>query len=185
MDIFDLKIIKIYNYFMKKIIIFNLSFIIISYSSLFAQSNGINISHGGGLDSEGCHNDKKNNSYHCHTKNSQKDKLESNNKYVIIESCYDGDTCTTLEGEKIRLACIDTPELRGPKAQPNQAKAARDYLNNLIAGKEVFIKRINRDRYGRTVAEISINGKNIQQTMFKSGYAEIYSKYAYQCPWAR
>ena len=59
------------------------------------------------------------------------------------------------------------------------------HLNNLIAGKEVFIKRITKDRYGRTVAELSINGKNIQQIMFNSGYAKIYSKYAYQCAWSR
>tara|TARA_B100001989_G_scaffold241285_1_gene207050 strand:+ start:229 stop:405 length:177 start_codon:yes stop_codon:yes gene_type:complete len=32
---------------------------------------------------------------------------------VFIKDCYDGDTCTTLKGEKIRLACIDTPELKG------------------------------------------------------------------------
>ena len=30
---------------------------------------------------------------------------------VTIKSCYDGDTCRTTTGEKIRLACIDTPEL--------------------------------------------------------------------------
>ena len=154
-------------------------------SSLIAKSREIYITHGGRLDSKGCHNDKKNNSYHCHNKNSQKDKLELNKKNVIIESCYDGDTCTTRKGEKIRLACIDTAELRGPKARPIEAKAARDYLNNLIAGKEVFIKRITKDKYGRTVAELSINGKNIQKTMFTSGYAKIYSKYAYQCTWSR
>ena len=154
-------------------------------SSLFAQPKAINIAHGGRLNSEGCHNDKKNYNYHCHNNNSQKNKLELNNKFVIIESCYDGDTCTTSEGEKIRLACIDTAELRGPKAQPVKAQAAKDYLNNLIAGKEVFIKRITNDRYGRTVAELSINGKNIQQIMFNSGYAKIYSKYAYQCAWSR
>ena len=62
---------------------------------------------------------------------------------------------------------------------------ARYYLNYLIAGKEVFIKRITTHKYGRTVAELSINGKNIQKTMFKSGYADIYSKYAYQCSWSR
>ena len=32
---------------------------------------------------------------------------------VKISSCYDGDTSRTSTGEKIRLACIDTPELRG------------------------------------------------------------------------
>ena len=170
---------------MKKIIIFNFILLLITTSSLFAKSKDIFITHGGRLNSEGCHNDKKNNSYHCHNKNSQNDKLESNKKNVIVESCYDGDTCTTSEGEKIRLACIDTAELRGPKAQPVKAQAAKDYLNNLIAGKEVFIRRITKDRYGRTVAELSINGKNIQQIMFNSGYAKIYSKYAYQCAWSR
>ena len=45
---------------------------------------------------------------------------------VSIHSCYDGDTCTTTTGEKVRLACIDTPELRGRNADPVPAKAARD-----------------------------------------------------------
>ena len=71
---------------------------------------------------------------------------------VTIQSCYDGDTCTTTEGEKIRLACINTPELRGKKDDLIPAQAARDYLNNLIAGSTVTIRRITEDRYGRTVA---------------------------------
>ena len=104
---------------------------------------------------------------------------------ITIKGCYDGDTCTSSEGEKIRLACIDTPELRGSKAQPIKAAEAKEYLNKLIAGKEVFIRRITKDRYGRTVAELSLNGKNIQQIMFNSGYAKIYSKYAYQCTWSK
>ena len=28
---------------------------------------------------------------------------------IVIKDCYDGDTFTTTKGEKIRLACIDTP----------------------------------------------------------------------------
>mgnify|MGYP006227196097 CR=1 FL=1 len=51
---------------------------------------------------------------------------------TIILNCYDGDTCTTIDGEKIRLACIDTPELKGGKAEPDQAKKAKDFLNNLV-----------------------------------------------------
>ena len=37
---------------------------------------------------------------------------------VIIAKCYDGDTCTTKNGEKIRLACIDAPEITGKNAEP-------------------------------------------------------------------
>ena len=44
---------------------------------------------------------------------------------TIIKSCYDGDTCTTIDEEKIRLACIDTPELKGKRADPFAAKKAR------------------------------------------------------------
>ena len=36
----------------------------------------------------------------------------------IIKSCYDGDTCTAVDGEKIRLACIDAPELKGNNSDP-------------------------------------------------------------------
>ena len=56
---------------------------------------------------------------------------------VFIKDCYDGDTCTTLEGEKIRLACIDTPELKGWKADPIPAKEARGFVNKLVANKKV------------------------------------------------
>ena len=104
---------------------------------------------------------------------------------VIIRDCYDGDTCTTFKGETIRLACIDTPELKGRNANPIPAKLARDFLNGLVAKKEVSIRRITKDRYGRTVAELSKDGVNIQELIVKEGLGEIYQKYAYQCEWSR
>ena len=104
---------------------------------------------------------------------------------VLIKECYDGDTCTTITGEKVRLACIDTPELRGKEADPIPAKAARDYLNRLVAGKEVFMNRITKDRYQRTVAELSIDGMNIQEHLVDKGLASIYERYASQCDWSK
>ena len=102
---------------------------------------------------------------------------------TIIKSCYDGDTCTTIDGEKIRLACIDTPELKGKKADPIAAREARDFLNNLVINEEVSIKRITKDRYGRTVAELFKNNINVQSLIVKKGYGKIYKRYAYQCEW--
>ena len=104
---------------------------------------------------------------------------------AVISSCYDGDTCTTHVGEKIRLACIDTPELRGKRANPVPAKAAREYLRSVVVGQNVGIRRITTDRYGRTVAELLVDGSNVQQQLVASGHAEIYWKYANQCTWAR
>lgn len=102
---------------------------------------------------------------------------------VVIASCYDGDTCTTTTGERVRLACIDTPELRGKGAEPVPARAARDYLRDLVVGKRVEIRRITEDRYGRTVAELSLGTTNVQQEMVGNGHAEIFWRYAQQCPW--
>ena len=104
---------------------------------------------------------------------------------VFIKDCYDGDTCTTSKGEKIRLACIDTPELKGWKADPIPAKEARDFVNKLVANEEVFIKRITNDRYGRTVGELFKNEVNIQELIIEKGYGKIYKKYAYQCEWSK
>ena len=97
---------------------------------------------------------------------------------VQVKSCYDGDTCTTTTGEKIRLACIDTPEIRGKRAEPIPAKAARNHLRSLVVGQTVGIRRITTDRYGRTVAELFVDGSNVQQAMVASRHAEIYWKYA-------
>ena len=102
---------------------------------------------------------------------------------TIIKDCYDGDTCTTINGEKIRLACIDTPELKGKKANPIEAKKAKIFLNNLITNKEVNIRRINYDRYGITFAELFKNDLNIQKLIVEKGYGKIYRNYSYQCPW--
>ena len=104
---------------------------------------------------------------------------------VIIKSCYDGDTCTTNKGEKIRLACIDTPELKGPKAKTVEAKESKDFLNNIVANKQISLKRITKDRYGRTVGELFKNGLNIQEMIVENGHGKIYKKYSHQCKWTR
>jgi len=104
---------------------------------------------------------------------------------TIIKSCYDGDTCTTIDGEKIRLACIDTPEIKGKKADTIPAKEARDFLNNLLSNKKVSIRRVTKDRYDRTVGELFINGINVQELIVQKGYGKIYKRYAYQCDWTK
>ena len=104
--------------------------------------------------------------------------------FVVIASCYDGDTCTTTTGERVRLACIDTPELTGTRSEPVSARAARDHLRGLVVGRKVGIRRITRDRYGRTVAELFVDGVNVGQELVRNAYGAIYKKYARQCRWA-
>ena len=104
--------------------------------------------------------------------------------FVRIKSCYDGDTCTTTDGEKIRLACIDAPEMN---EQTYEADLAKRTLNNLTKGAGVVqLERINVDRYGRTVGELYGNqGMNIGQEMVERKLAWVHGRYAHQCAWSR
>ena len=104
---------------------------------------------------------------------------------VFIKICYDGDTCTAIDGEKIRLACINTPELKGENSDPVKAIKARDFLNRLVAQRKISIRRIAKDRYGRTVAELYKGRINIQELIVKKGFGKIYKKYAFQCDWTK
>jgi len=86
---------------------------------------------------------------------------------ITIGSCYDGDTPTSMAGEKIRLACINSSELNGSHVDPLPALAALDFLNDLVAGEEVLIRCITKDRFVRTVAKLSKDEINIQQLLVK------------------
>jgi endonuclease YncB( thermonuclease family) len=56
-------------------------------------------------------------------------------------------------------------------------------LRALVSGRMVGIRRITRDRYGRTVAELFINNKNVGQQQVMSGHAVISQEHAWQCAW--
>ena len=107
------------------------------------------------------------------------------NKKIFISNCYDEDTCTSLLGENFRLACIDTPEIKGKRSEPEQALLAKNYLNKLIKNQEVSIKRITFNRYGRTVAKLYKDKLNIQKHLVDVGLAKIYKKYSFQCEWTK
>lgn len=99
---------------------------------------------------------------------------------VKIIRCYDGDTCTTNK-EKIRLACIDAPELKQPFG-----KASRDHLRGIIKDRPVKIDRINTDRFGRTIAilYISDGGKwqAVQSLQAHAGTVWAFDRFKRNCP---
>ena len=97
-----------------------------------------------------------------------------------IESCYDGDTCTTIQGEKLWIACVDTPAMG-----ESGAIAARNYSRGFTAD-GVWVNRLGADRYGRTVAQVySRDGKSLGQELVRKGHAEVDSRFAHQCDWTR
>lgn len=83
----------------------------------------------------------------------------------------DGDTLWH-NGEKVRIANIDTPELHRPKCPQEalQAREARDRLVTLLRP-GFTLQRAGNDRYGRTLARVSVNGRDIGQQLVSEGLA--------------
>ena len=115
--------------------------------------------------------------------------VASRAKSETVTSVYDGDTITLSSGEKVRLACIDTPEMRNTskkKADKPAAIAARDYLKSLIKDFDLTIERLGKDFYGRTIARVyTPDGKELSREMFNSGHAIIFKGYEKPCPWTK
>ena len=88
----------------------------------------------------------------------------------------DGDTITILDAStaqhKIRLQGIDAPEKK--QAFGN---ASRKFLSGLVANREVRVTYAKRDRYGRILGTVFVDGRDINLEMLKAGMAWHYKKY--------
>ena len=97
-----------------------------------------------------------------------------------VLSIGDGDTISVLErGQKlkVRLACIDAPEM----AQNPDGLASRNQLRALLPlGSTVSLRVKAVDRYGRSVAEVLGRGI-VNLAMVQSGQAFVYPQYLGRC----
>jgi micrococcal nuclease len=98
-----------------------------------------------------------------------------------VISVGDGDTITVNQSGKktvVRLGCIDSPEL----AQTPYGESARQHLQTLLpSGTPVQLRMIDRDRYGRTVAEVFKEADSINLAMVQAGQAVVYWQYFAGC----
>jgi endonuclease YncB( thermonuclease family) len=89
----------------------------------------------------------------------------------------DGDTITVLDAtntqHKIRLQGIDAPE----KAQAFGQKSKQS-LHQLVHSKQVTVDFDKKDKYGRTVGKVVLNGTDICLEQIKLGMAWHYKQYA-------
>ncbi|WP_246167820.1 thermonuclease family protein [Propionivibrio limicola] len=90
----------------------------------------------------------------------------------------DGDTLTCLTEEKqqikVRLAQIDAPE----KAQPF-GQRSKQALSDLVFQKDVVLEKETTDKYGRMVAKVLKDGKDVNLEMVRQGMAWVYDQYAH------
>jgi endonuclease YncB( thermonuclease family) len=89
-----------------------------------------------------------------------------------VVSVSDGDTITVLRAYKqvkIRLYGINCPE-RG-QAFGNEAKQFTSYM---VFEKVVEVHRMDTDRYGLTVALVSVDQQLLNKELVKAGLAWVY-----------
>ena len=85
-------------------------------------------------------------------------------KTLTVDKVLDGDTFVS-EGEKIRIAGVDTPE----KGKPGSI-TEKNYLKRQIEGKNVVFTQVARDKFGRRVGHVYKGGKSIGKKIKKRGW---------------
>ncbi len=90
----------------------------------------------------------------------------------------DGDTLR-CGGERIRLLGIDAPEMpghcrRARRCVPGDPFASKAALAAMLRGPAI-IQRSGRDRYGRTLARVRVNGIDLSAAQIRTGMAVVYN----------
>ena len=93
-----------------------------------------------------------------------------------VVNVADGDTITVLVNNntqyKIRLQGIDAPE----KAQPYGQKSKQS-LHQLVHSKQVIVEYQKKDKFGRTIGKVLLNGADICLKQIELGMAWHYKQY--------
>ena len=98
-----------------------------------------------------------------------------------VVNVADGDTLTVLDDQKtqhkIRLQGIDAPE----KSQPFGQKSKQS-LNQMVHSQIVTVEFQKKDKYGRTVGKVLLNGTDVCLEQIKLGMAWHYKQYQSEQP---
>lgn len=89
----------------------------------------------------------------------------------------DGDTIKAPYGVTYRLLGYDTPETRFAKcdAERELGLAAKERLEELLANSEVkVLENGKRDRWGRSLAHLTADGRDVGEILIGEGLARPY-----------
>lgn len=86
-----------------------------------------------------------------------------------VSRVIDGDTIDLADSVRVRLLGINTPE-----KNENFYQQAKNYLNQTIGNKEIWLEAFGKDKYGRILGYIYINDTFINLEIIKNGLASTY-----------
>jgi endonuclease YncB( thermonuclease family) len=90
---------------------------------------------------------------------------------AVCTQVVDGDTIYLDNGKKVRFVGVNTPE-RGVEGYIT----SKNFVQKLCLNKKVGLDiddRKHNDKYGRTLAVVIVDGKNLNEMLLKEGLAEI------------
>jgi len=93
-------------------------------------------------------------------------------EYSVVTRVIDGDTIEIENGERVRLVCMDAPELG-----EDCYREAKERLEELVLDEKVKLVRdvSDRGKYGRLVRYVyKIDGTFVDELMVREGYAIAY-----------
>jgi micrococcal nuclease len=96
-----------------------------------------------------------------------------------VEEVIDGDTIkVSLNGksETVRFILVDTPETKHPqKGKQPFGPEAYNFTKSLLEGKTVELEKDvqERDKYGRLLMYVYVDGKMVQEELLKKGLARV------------
>lgn len=94
-----------------------------------------------------------------------------------VVAVTDGDTVKVLTSslveERVRLATIDAPERKQPFGSVSKA-----HLSDLVFGREVAVDWHKRDRWGRIIGVVLVDGRDAGLEQIGAGLAWHYTDYA-------
>ena len=106
-------------------------------------------------------------------------------KSGLVIKVYDGDTITIasrlpyqgspLYRFSVRLNGIDAPEIKSKNEEEKKlAKISKDTLSQQILNKVVSLENVSLEKYGRILADVIIDGKNMSEFMLEKKLAVKY-----------
>lgn len=94
-----------------------------------------------------------------------------------VVGVHDGDTVTCIDEfnqqQKIRLAEIDAPEV-----SQDFGKVSREALAGMVFGKTIQVVDDGKDRYGRWIGHLYVDGIDVNRQMVATGMAWHYAAYS-------
>ncbi len=160
------------------------------------------MAHGGGLDAQGCHHNRKLGGYHCHRGPLAGQRFANKRAagaalawLPVLEGktvslppgrswrAVDGDTLETPDGKRLRIQGIDTPELdqpcRNDSGEYPCGRVAKRAMQGLLNGADVRCEVLGFDIYGRVLGICrNAAGRDLGATMVETGMAMAYRRFS-------